>query len=44
MERLQLVGIPFFGNMIGGNALQMGLRGGYLKYHMLVLRKEELSG
>ena len=44
MERLQLVGIPFFGNMIGGNALQMGLQGGYLKYHMLVLRKEEPSG
>jgi SAM-dependent methyltransferase len=31
--------IPLYGNMIGGNALQVGLREGFLRYHMLVLRK-----
>ena len=29
----------FFGNMIGGNALQIGLREGFLSYRMLSFRK-----
>ncbi len=33
-----LVEIPFFGNMIGGNALQEGLRRGVFSYRMLTLR------
>jgi cyclopropane fatty-acyl-phospholipid synthase-like methyltransferase len=36
---LGLARIPLYGNMIGGNALQVGLREGFLVYHMLVLRK-----
>ncbi len=36
---LGLESIPFFGNMIGGNALQIGLRAGFLEYHLLVFRK-----
>lgn len=35
---LGLVEIPFFGNMIGGNALQEGLRRGVFSYRMLTLR------
>ena len=34
-----LMGLPFFGNMIGGNALQTGIREGFLQYHMLVLTR-----
>ena len=34
-----LVGIPFFGNMIGGNALQRGIRGGAIHYRMELFRK-----
>ena len=37
--RLDLACIPFYGNMIGGNALQVGLRESFLLYHLLVLRK-----
>jgi hypothetical protein len=33
--RLRLGGIPFFDNMIGGNALQTGLREGFLTYRLL---------
>ena len=38
-RRLKLIGIPLFGNMIGGNALQVGLREGFLQYHLLVMKK-----
>jgi SAM-dependent methyltransferase len=38
-ERLGLSGVPFFGNMIGGNALQIGLREGFLRYRMLSFRR-----
>lgn len=38
-RRAGLVRFPFFANMIGGNALQAGLVGGFLKYHAVVLRK-----
>lgn len=31
--------IPFFGNMIGGNALQAGLRSGLFEYRFLVLER-----
>lgn len=34
-----LLRIPFFANMIGGNALQVGLREGFLRYSAVVLRK-----
>jgi len=37
--RLGLVGTPFYGNIIGGNALQVGLREGFLRYCMLILGK-----
>ena len=36
---LRLSGMPFFGNMIGGDALQRGLRAGVLEYRMQVYRK-----
>jgi tocopherol O-methyltransferase len=39
LVRLDLARIPFYGNMIGGNALQVGLRESFLLYHLLVLRK-----
>ena len=38
-RRLKLIGVPFFGNMIGGNALQVGLREGFLQYRLLVMKK-----
>jgi len=38
-ERLGLAGVPFFGNMIGGNALQIGLREGFVRYRMLTFRR-----
>ncbi len=38
-RRLGLDGIPFFGNMIGGNALQVGLRKGFIRYRAVVLRR-----
>jgi len=31
--------VPFFGNMIGGNALQAGLRSGLFEYRFLVLER-----
>jgi SAM-dependent methyltransferase len=36
---LGLERLPFFGNMVGGNALQVGLREGFLRYHLIVLRR-----
>ncbi|MDA0328832.1 MAG: methyltransferase domain-containing protein [Gemmatimonadetes bacterium] len=36
LDRLGLSRVPFFGNMIGGNALQIGLENGYIRYKMLV--------
>lgn len=39
LARLGLGRIPFYGNMIGGNALQIGLREGFLRYQMVVLRR-----
>ena len=36
---LGVASIPFFGNMVGGDALQAGLRRGLLGYRLLVLRK-----
>ncbi len=38
---LGLAGVPFFGNMIGGDALQRGLRQGLVRYRMQVWRKPE---
>ncbi len=37
---LHLSSVPFFGNMIGGDALQKGLRAGALQYGMAVFRRE----
>jgi SAM-dependent methyltransferase len=37
--RLGLTRVPFYGNMIGGDALQVGLREGFLRYRMVVLRR-----
>ena len=39
LRGLRLARVPFFGNMIGGDALQKGLRAGTLRYGMLVLRR-----
>jgi SAM-dependent methyltransferase len=39
LARLALAHIPFWGNIIGGNALQVGLREGFLRYQLLVLRR-----
>ncbi|MGE0159899.1 MAG: cyclopropane-fatty-acyl-phospholipid synthase family protein [Gemmatimonadales bacterium] len=36
---VDLTRIPFFGNLIGGHALQTGLRSGFLEYRLLVFRK-----
>lgn len=35
LERLGLIGVPFFGNVIGGNALQIGLQSGTIHYRLL---------
>lgn len=40
LARLGLGGIPFYGNLIGGNALQIGLREGFLSYQLVILRKQ----
>jgi hypothetical protein len=40
LERFDLARIPFCGNVIGGNALQVGLREGFLRHELLILRKE----
>lgn len=37
--RLGLGRMPFYGNMIGGNALQIGLREGFLLYELLTFRR-----
>ena len=34
-----LSSMPFFGNLIGGHALQVGLGEGLLEYRLLVFRK-----
>jgi len=39
MARLGLVTVPFCGNMIGGNALQIGLREGFIRYALLAFRR-----
>ena len=39
LVRLDLGRFPFYGNMIGGNALQIGLRERFLLYQLLVLRR-----
>jgi SAM-dependent methyltransferase len=39
MAGLRLERVPFYGNMTGGHALQVGLREGFLRYALLVLRK-----
>jgi SAM-dependent methyltransferase len=39
-ERLGLAHMPFYGNMTGGNALQVGLREGFLRHELLILRKD----
>jgi tocopherol O-methyltransferase len=39
LARLGLGRFPFFGNIVGGNALQIGLREGFLRYQLLVLRR-----
>jgi len=38
---LGLVRFPFYGNMIGGHALQVGLREGFLVYKLLILEKAD---
>ncbi|MEX2047662.1 MAG: class I SAM-dependent methyltransferase [Chloroflexota bacterium] len=40
LERLGLARFPFCGNMIGGNALQVGLREGFLRHELLILRQD----
>ena len=42
-RRIGLSRLPFFGNMIGGNALQVGLRDGLFTYRFLVFRKRGSS-
>jgi SAM-dependent methyltransferase len=42
-DRLGLTRLPFFGNMVGGNALQIGLRHGFLRYHLVLFQKEARS-
>ena len=37
-DRLGLAGMPFFGNMIGGNALTESYREGVMQYSLLVMR------
>lgn len=39
LARLGLGRIPFCGNLIGGNALQVGLREGFIRYRLVVLRR-----
>ena len=36
---IELARFPFLGNLIGGHALQIGLREGFLQYRFLVFRK-----
>jgi hypothetical protein len=37
---LGLTVLPFFGNLVGGNALQCGVRAGLVTYRLLVFRSE----
>jgi cyclopropane fatty-acyl-phospholipid synthase-like methyltransferase len=39
LVRFDFVRIPFFGNLVGGHALQAGLREGWLQYRLLIFRK-----
>ncbi len=39
LTALRLERVPFFGNLIGGHALQIGLAGGFLRYQLVVLRR-----
>jgi SAM-dependent methyltransferase len=39
LGRLGLGRVPFFGNLIGGHALQVGLRAGFLRYGLQTFRK-----
>ncbi|MBM4183476.1 MAG: methyltransferase domain-containing protein [Gemmatimonadetes bacterium] len=39
VARMGLVRMPFYGNLIGGNALQIGLREGFVRYQLLVFEK-----
>jgi cyclopropane fatty-acyl-phospholipid synthase-like methyltransferase len=39
-SRMRLAGIPFFDNMMGGHALQQGLREGFIEHRMLTFRRE----
>jgi SAM-dependent methyltransferase len=39
-SRLRLAGIPFFDNMMGGHALQEGLREGFIEHRLLRFRKK----
>jgi SAM-dependent methyltransferase len=39
LAALGLTGIPACGNLIGGNALQIGLREGFVRYALVALRK-----
>lgn len=41
LVRLDLGHIPFYGNMIGGHALQIGLRDRFLRYLLVVLHRSE---
>lgn len=43
LRRLGLARIPLFGNMIGGNALQAGLRTGVFHYRFVELKKVSVS-
>jgi len=43
LRTLGLVGIPLFGNMIGGNALRVGLQERFLHYRFLTFRRVEAS-
>jgi SAM-dependent methyltransferase len=38
-DRLGLARVPFFGNIIGGHALQEGLEGGFIRYRLMVFRR-----
>ncbi|HSH76697.1 MAG TPA: methyltransferase [Longimicrobiales bacterium] len=39
LARLGLSGVPLFGNLTGGHAVQVGLSEGFLRYRLLVLRE-----
>jgi SAM-dependent methyltransferase len=39
LARLGLGRVPFYGSLIGGRALQVGLRQGFLRYRMLVFER-----